>query len=198
MAKGGVAARRDAKGQNKPGRKKKIDSEVKLSWEPTEDDSAVVGMVELSLQPPDADRNPPALPLPLWVKAALAKHTTLDGSLQGWVTNLLISDESRGKGYSKILMAAAEGIAKHRWGCSSGYLHADADFRSGKVPQSLYEGLGYNLVIGSTKKGKGGGNDDEDPSAKFAWMGVSGKEMERFSAIRMVDGVALLCYAKKL
>ncbi len=157
----------------------------------------VVGMVELSLQPPDADRNPPALPLPLWVKAALAKHTTMDGSLQGWVTNLLISDSSRGKGYSKILMAAAEGIAKHQWGCNTVWLHADADFRSGKVPQSLYEGIGYDLVIGSTRK-KPAESDTEDPSAKFAWMGVSGKELERFSAIRMIDGVALLCYAKKL
>ena len=178
--------------------KKHSETERILSWESNENDSTVVGMVELSLQPPDADRNPPALPLPLWVKVALAKHTTIDGSLQGWVTNLLISDSSRGKGYSKILMAAAEGIAKHRWGCSLVYLHADADFRSGKVPQSLYEGIGYDLVIGSTKKEKGGSNDDEDLNAKFSWMGVSGKELERFSAIRMVDGVALLCYAKKL
>lgn len=160
----------------------------------------VVGMVELSLQPPNADRNPPALPLPLWVKAALAKHTTLDGSLQGWVTNLLISDSRRGKGYSKILMAAVEGIAEHKWGCQSVYLHADADVRSGKVPQSLYEGLGYDLVIGSTKKirGKGGKAVVEDTSAKFAWAGVSGKELERFTAIRMVDEVALLCYSKRL
>ena len=180
---------------------KKQSEPTKISWENPliEDDSTVVGMVELSLQPPDADRNPPALPLPLWVKAALAKHTTTDGSLQGWVTNLLISDSSRGKGYSKILMAAAEGIAKHRWGCSSVWLHADADFRSGKVPQSLYEGIGYDLVIGSTRKQNKNKNEiDEDPSAKFAWMGVSGKELERFSAIRMIDGVALLCYAKKL
>jgi len=162
-----------------------------------ENGSTIVGMVELSLQPPDADRNPPALPLPLWVKSALAKHTTLDGSLQGWVTNLLISDSCRGRGYSKILMAAAEGIAKHKWGCSSVYLHADADFRSGKIPQSLYEGLGYDLVIGSTRKGKGG-SSKEDLSAKFSWMGVSGKELERFTAIRMVDGVALLCYSKQL
>ena len=111
----------------------------------------------------------------------------------------MISDSSRGKGYSKILMAAAEGIAKHRWGCSSVWLHADADFRSGKVPQSLYEGIGYDLVIGSTRKQNKNKNEiDEDPSAKFAWMGVSGKELERFSAIRMIDGVALLCYAKKL
>lgn len=164
------------------------------------DEPRVVGMVELSLQPPDADRNPPALPLPLWVKAALAKHTTLDGSLQGWVTNLLISDSRRGKGYSKILMAAVEGIAEHKWGCQSVYLHADADVRSGKVPQSLYEGLGYDLVIGSTKKvrGKGGKAVAEDTSAKFAWAGVSGKELERFTAIRMVDEVALLCYSKRL
>lgn len=170
-----------------------------ISWESdkTDENSKVVGMVELSLQPPDADRNPPAVPFPLWYKASLAERTTKDGSLQGWVTNLLIDNSCRGRGYSKILMAAAEGIAKHKWGCSSVYLHADADFRSGKVPQSLYEGLGYDLVIGSTKK-NAEKPSEEDYKAKFGWMGVSGKEMERFSAVRMVDGVALLCYCKQL
>ena len=158
--------------------------------------SCIVGMIELSLQPPDADRNPPTLPLPLWYKAAQARLTTLDGSLQGWVTNVLIAKSSRGKGYSKVLMAAVEGIAKHQWGCNSIYLHADADIRSGKVPQSLYEGLGYDLVIGSTKKGKGASG--ENPSTKYAWAGVSGKELERLAAIRMLDGLPLLCYSKQL
>lgn len=170
-----------------------------LLYSPIKNENPVIGMVELSLQPPEADRNPPALPLPLWLKAALAKRT-IDGSLQGWVTNLLVSDSCRGRGYSKILMATAEGIAQHKWGCTSVYLHADADSRSGKIPQSLYEGLGYDLVIGSTKKsGKKGGKADENLGAKFAWAGLSsGNQLERLTAIRMVDGVPLLCYSKQL
>ena len=167
---------------------------------PNQDDPRIVGMVELSLQPPDADRNPPAVPLPLWAKAALAKHTTMDGSLQGWVTNLLIGESSRGKGYSKILMAATEGIARHQWDCSAIYLHADADAVSGKVPQRLYEGLGYELVIGSTKKGAGveNGFGNEDGSVAPQWAGESRREQERFMAIRVVDEVCLLCYRKQL
>eukprot|EP00536_Pseudo-nitzschia_multiseries_P018747 jgi/Psemu1/293633/fgenesh1_pg.3039_\ len=156
----------------------------------------LVGMVELSLQPPNADRNPPALPLPRWFRAALARHTTLDGSLQGWVTNLLVDDSCRGRGYSKILMAACEGIAKHSWGCKSMYLHADADISSGRIPQALYEGLGYQPVTGSTRKQPQA--NAKTLEEEFAWAGVAGKELERFTAIRMVDGVALLCYSKKL
>eukprot|EP00537_Pseudo-nitzschia_pungens_P010528 CAMPEP_0172388374 /NCGR_PEP_ID=MMETSP1061-20121228/5492_1 /TAXON_ID=37318 /ORGANISM="Pseudo-nitzschia pungens, Strain cf. pungens" /LENGTH=541 /DNA_ID=CAMNT_0013118253 /DNA_START=175 /DNA_END=1800 /DNA_ORIENTATION=+ len=155
----------------------------------------LVGMVELSLQPPNADRNPPALPLPRWFKAALARNT-LEGSLQGWVTNLLVDDSCRGRGYSKILMAACEGIAKHSWGCRSMYLHADADISSGRIPQSLYEGLGYEAVTGSTRKPRQA--NAKTLKEEYAWAGVAGKELERFTAIRMVDGVALLCYSKKL
>ena len=165
----------------------------------SDDASRVVGMVELSLQPPDADRNPPALPLPLWVKAALARHTTMDGSLQGWVTNLLIGESCRGKGYSKILMAATEGIAQ-KWGCSSIYLHADADAISGRVPQRLYEGLGYEVVIGSTRKGSGdnSGVDGKDDGFSPQWAGGSRREQARFMAIRVVDEVCLLCYRKRI
>jgi hypothetical protein len=58
-------------------------------------------------------------------------------------------------------------------------LHADADSKSGRVPQALYENLGYAVV---TKK---------DP--KFAWMPKS-----TLSSIQMVDGIALLFYRKRL
>jgi len=57
--------------------------------------------------------------------------------------------------------------------------------------------LGYDLVIGSATK-KRGAHGDEDPSARYAWAGVSGNELERCSGIRKVDGVALLCYSKQL
>ena len=138
----------------------------------------VVGMVELSLQPADANRNPPALPLPLWLKEL---YCTVRGqTLQGWVTNLLIDPKYRGLGYSKILMAATEGIARS-WNRSAIYLHADADFKSGKIPQGLYKGLDYEVVT------------EEDP--QFAWMGDN---FNPFSSVRMIQGVPLLCFYKKL
>merc|ERR1740117_1528571 len=138
----------------------------------------IVGMVELSLQPPNADRNPPALPLPKWIKSELASLTQL-GSLQGWVTNLLIDSSCRGLGYSKVLMAATEGIAKHAWDCNYLFLHADADVTSGKIPQSLYNNLGYDLVKGSTLNSdgrSGNGNEQQQQQQQklsledeFAW-----------------------------
>ncbi|KAG7344096.1 acyl-CoA N-acyltransferase [Nitzschia inconspicua] len=142
----------------------------------------IVGMVELSLQPPDCDRNPPALPIPLWVKESMARNTEL-GTLQGWVTNLLIDPCFRGLGYSKILMAACEGVAK-TWNCQYIFLHADADIRSGRIPQRLYESLGYRIVTGQGKE-------------EYSWAGTA-SGLDQFSSIRMVDGAALLCYSKKL
>jgi len=73
------------------------------------DADVVLGMVELSLQHPDADRNPLSLPLPQWVKSELARHT-LRGELQGWTTNLFIDPARRGFGYSKLLMSCTEGM----------------------------------------------------------------------------------------
>jgi len=140
----------------------------------------VVGMVELSLQPPNFNRNPPAIPLPLKMKETLALQTEL-GTLQGWITNLLIDPARRGLKYSKILMTATEGIAKG-WGCQFIFLHADADIRSGKIPQRLYESLGYQVVTGHDKE-------------EYAWAGTG---LDHFSSIRMVDGAALLCYSKRL
>jgi hypothetical protein len=140
-------------------------------------------MVELSLQPPDLNRNPPAAPLPLEFKQTLARRTEI-GTVQGWITNLLIDPTCRGLKYSKILMAATEGIAK-TWGCTYIFLHADADLRSGKIPQRLYESLGYEVVTGN-------GKDD------YTWAGPSSTSLNQFSAIRMIDGTALLCYSKRL
>jgi GNAT superfamily N-acetyltransferase len=157
------------------------DDDSRINDNDDEEEEKVVGMVELSLQPPDFNRNPPAAPLPLEVKQALAKRTEI-GSVQGWVTNLLIDPACRGWKYSKVLMAATEGIAK-AWGCQYIFLHADADIRSGRVPQKLYESLGYEVVTGNAR-------DD------YSWAGSTG--LDHLSAIRMVDGVALLCYSKRL
>lgn len=140
---------------------------------------AVVGMVELSLQPPEVNKNPPSYPIPTWIKYSYCQLT--GQKLQGWVTNLLIDSKYRGLGYSKILMAATEGVARS-WNRDAIYLHADADYRSGKIPQALYKGLGYEVVT------------DTDP--QFAWM--SGGNSNPFSSIQMIEGVPLLCFCKRL
>jgi hypothetical protein len=88
-------------------------------------DGAIVGMVEVSRQPPLADRNPPPVPIPLWFKQ-LYSLAMGAGETQGWCTNLLVAPRYRGKSYSKVLMAAVEGVARS-WKCQSVHLHADAD-----------------------------------------------------------------------
>ena len=142
----------------------------------------VVGMIELSLQPPEADRNPPAYPIPLWMKLVYSEIHHLDG-LQGWITNLLIDPDHRGCGYSKILVAAVEGITRKlekQYSCHSIYLHADANDRSGRIPQSLYEGMGYELVLESRSRDI---FDNSDSSSTFGGM-----NMYFDSRIHMIDG----------
>lgn len=140
-------------------------------------DAVIVGMVELSRQPPEANRNPPAYPLPLWYKTAYCNMKQLP-PLNGWVTNLLVGPDFRGQGYSKLLMAATEGVARS-WGCNMIHLHCDANSIGGKVPQTLYKGLGYEMV--------------EDPNSPYAWMGS-----ELSTKIFMIQGVALLYFRKAL
>jgi ribosomal protein S18 acetylase RimI-like enzyme len=139
----------------------------------------VIGLVELSLQAPEANKNPPPLPLPLWFKDLYCQLT--NQRLEGWVTNLLIDPKCRGLGYSKIMMAATEGVATS-WDRGFIYLHADADFQSGRVAQKLYEGLGYEVVT------------DDNP--QYAWMNEGYNNP--MASIRIIEGVALLCYSKKL
>jgi len=143
----------------------------------------IVGMVEISLQAPQPDKNPPPIPIPTWFKAFYCR--LVGYQLQGWVTNLLIDPRYRGLGYSKILMAATEGIAKS-WNCRSIYLHADADYRSGKTAQSLYKGIGYEIVV------------DDDQNAEYAWMTKGSTTSNPFSSIRIIEGVPLLCFNKRL
>jgi GNAT superfamily N-acetyltransferase len=99
--------------------------------------SHVVGMIELSLQPLQPERNPPPVPIPLALK-----KVRYGGNLQGWITNLLVVPGYRGRGIAKVLLAACEGIAR-KWKCRSISLHCDADSSSGMIPQQLYAKLGY-------------------------------------------------------
>jgi ribosomal protein S18 acetylase RimI-like enzyme len=150
----------------------------------------LVGMVELSQQPPDPYRIPTAYPLPLWYKQATCRLPVPNNKkllepqrlLNGWVTNLLIDPQYRSQGYSKLLMAAVEGIAK-TWECTAIYLHCDADPGSGKIPQRLYTGLGYEMV--------------QDPlESSPSW--ISGSQSFFSNNIFIIQGVALLFLQKNL
>ena len=145
-----------------------------------ETNGKVVGIVDLSRQPPDPERNPPPIPLPMFIKKLLSSYRGLP-SPDGWVTNLLIDKSCRGQGYSKILMKAVEGLAQS-WHCKAIYLHVDADSVSGKIPQDLYRGLGYEPVI------------DKRSQRKYDWMGPELVNL----GLYVIDEVPLLFLRKDL
>jgi GNAT superfamily N-acetyltransferase len=151
------------------------------------DSGDIVGMVEISRQPPLGDRNPPPVPIPLSLKR-LYSLAVGAGEPQGWCTNLLIAPTYRGQSYSKVLMAAVEGIARC-WQCQSIHLHADADSVAGKIPQRLYMNLGYEML--------------PDCQQDIAWMGgvgdgVEGPATSLSSSVFVIEGVPLLYLQKQL
>lgn len=145
-----------------------------------ESDGNVVAIVDLSRQPPDPERIPPPVPLPISIKKLLSTARGLPPP-DAWVTNLLVDDSCRGQGYGKLLMKAAEGLARS-WQCKSIYLHVDADSLTGKVPQELYRGLGYEPVV------------DEQSQRKYEWMGP--ELVNR--GLYVIDNVPLLFLRKDL
>jgi len=117
--------------------------------------------------------------------------------MQGWITNLLVKPEYRGRGLAKLLLAAAEGVVKspawrqegqapgknERANRLSIHLHCDASSVSGRIPQALYKSVGYEetFVMRSC-------TDEE-----FSWMGPEALS----SSVVMIEGVPLL-YLRKL
>lgn len=140
----------------------------------------MIGMAEVSLQPPDPARTSPPFVLPTYVKNALSK-AGIWRETKPYISNVLVTNEFRGKGYSKLLMASCEGLAKS-WGYNECYLHVDADPKSGGPAQNLYKSIGYAPVINETY------NKD------FAWLGID--VVNR--GLYIVDGVALLFLKKSL
>lgn len=138
----------------------------------------IVGMVEVSRQPPLPKRNPPAIPFPLWLKEGYCR-IFLQRATQGWITNLLVVPEYRGRGWAKALVMACEGIARS-WSTTSIHLHCDASYR---VPQTLYRSLGYEPESSSM-------------SSEFSW--ISNNDDCCQSSIYIVDGVPLLYMCKNL
>lgn len=153
--------------------------------------STIVGMIEISNQPALPENNPGPVPIPLWMKNLYCQvlHVVRGPSkmpyttTQGWIANLLVSDEWRGQGVGKLLVRAAEGVAR-TWGTSSIHLHCDADSVSGKVSQNLYDGQGYRKLQGETQ---------------YEWMnGTDGAvgPSPLTSSVFVIEGVPLL-YLKK-
>ena len=134
-------------------------------------------MAEVSLQPPDPTRTAPPFVLPTFVKNLICSLSNVPPP-EPYVSNVLVVDGYRGRGYGKVLMAACEGLALE-WGYQASYLHVEAGREN--VAQGLYKGLGYEPVI-----------NREIQDQKYGWMGPEAM----YKGLYVVDGMALL-YMKK-
>ena len=152
----------------------------------------IVGIAELSWQPPDPVRNAPPFVLPYFVKDLISRFIRNNGEEsisdeqqmvpKGYISNVLTWKSRRGLGYSRVLMAALEGIAR-RWGCDDIRLHVDADDVSGKIARGLYWSLCYEAV---PDRGNG--------QVGYDWMGPSMANQ----GLYLVEGVPLLYLRKRL
>jgi len=150
----------------------------------------IVGIAELSWQPPNPNSNAPPFVLPYFVKILISRFApsrdkTSPKTPVGYVSNVLVWKTRRGRGYARILMAALEGIAKI-WGCDDVRLHVDANDFSGRIARGLYWDLGYEGVPdrGTSKNNQVG----------YEWMGPS----MAHQGLYLVDGVPLLYLRKSL
>ena len=163
----------------------------------------IVGIAELSWQPPDPKRNAPPFVLPYYAKAIISRFflPSIAGGggggvvvPVGYVSNVLVWKTRRGRGYGRVLMAACEGIAR-MWGCADVSLHVDANEYSGRVARELYSSLGYD---GVPDDGRGGGRETNGSGVgaveDYGWMGPS--MLSR--GLYIVDGVPLLYLRKSL
>jgi len=144
------------------------------------ENETMFGMAEVSLQPADPSRTSPPFVLSNSMKNAFSSFGFWPQPTP-YISNVLVTNDYRGKGYSRVLMACCEGLAKS-WGYDEVYLHVDADSRSGAPAQGLYRSIGYMPVI------------DENYNQNFAWMGMD--MVNR--GLYIVDGVALLFLKKSL
>ena len=159
----------------------------------------IVGIAELSWQPPDPNSNAPPFVLPYYAKALISRFFVrrndgekgIGGSAVvpgGYVSNVLVWKSRRGRGYGRVLMAACEGIA-NVWGCPDVSLHVDANEYSGGVARDLYRSLGYEGVPDG-----GGGASSENGADGYGWMGPYLANR----GLYLVDGVPLLYLRKRL
>ncbi|KAL7539240.1 hypothetical protein ACHAWF_006344 [Thalassiosira exigua] len=150
----------------------------------------IVGIAEVSWQPPNPNANAPPFVLPYFAKALISRFSpsrdgTSSTSPRAYVSNVLVWKARRGRGYSRALMAALEGIARS-WGCDDVRLHVDANEFSGRIARSLYWSLGYEGV-----PDRGTSRVDD---VGYDWMGPHMANQ----GLYLVDGVPLLYLCKNL
>jgi len=107
----------------------------------------VIASVELRIQPTDA-KIPFSQPWLDLVERKAAKAIGLntpprDQSLQPYLSNLCVSECSRGKRIGRALVLCVESIARDTWGYSKLYLHVDLD---NIAALNLYKSEGYEDV----------------------------------------------------
>ncbi|EJK59857.1 hypothetical protein THAOC_19874 [Thalassiosira oceanica] len=148
----------------------------------------IVGIAELSWQPPIPTANAPPFVLPFVAKEFISRFGPGRDAASpqvpvAYASNVLVWKNKRGRQYSKVLMGALEGIGR-LWGCDDIRLHVDANEFSGRVARSLYWSLGY----------KGVPDSGQDSSGSFEWLNASMSN----EGLYLVDGVPLLYLRKKL
>lgn len=97
------------------------------------DDSAIVGLVELCLEEPNGRLT---TPIPM------TKNGVLNPILEPYLCNLSVNPSHRGKGLGKVLCNVGENIVKNVWNKDVIYLHVEQDNAAAK----LYESIGYELI----------------------------------------------------
>jgi len=98
-------------------------------------ENELVGLIEVSMQPQSGQTAPP-FPVPAFLKRLSIRP------LFPYISNLVIADKERRKGYAKRLVRACEQQARG-WGYDRCYLHVDLDY---PPAAALYEGMGYGVV----------------------------------------------------
>jgi len=159
----------------------------------------ILAIAEVSLQPPY--QTAPPLPHPYILKQVLAlwghfyRKSFLglslpfrinDSLLQPYISNVLVRENERGKGYGKWIMTVAEMKARSM-GYSTVTLHVDANPSSAKVAQAMYSNLGYQPIFWTSANAQPileGGGDTEN-------VGVS-------SAVYFIEGIPLLYLYKNI
>jgi len=121
-------------------------------WQQQSYSERIVGIAELSWQPPNPNGNAPPFVLPYFMKTLISRYgPSRDASSSkkepvGYVSNVLVWKTRRGRGYGRVLMAALEGIA-NIWGCDDVRLHVDANEYSGRIARGLYWNLGVSVCV---------------------------------------------------
>jgi len=112
----------------------------------SEDNGIVVGAVELSLEISGQTSSPFCVPLE--IKKNLLGNNN-NRCLQPYVSNVIVKEDCRGKGYGSIMLRKIENEAT-KLGYDRLTLHVNTNSQTAR---SLYDKLGYNMIDSQTGNG---------------------------------------------